>query len=151
MLLKLKKKTLPLLKKENILTGCTADDKEKVIRRVGQMLVDDGYVKPDYVEAMLEREETFATNMGNGIALPHGVERAKAEIKASGIAVMVFPEGTDWNGEKVKIVIGIAGVGDEHLEILANIAEKLCEEEAVEELVGMDVDGIYEFMTSREE
>ena len=32
------------------------------------------------------------------------------EIKASGIAVMIFPEGTEWGNEKAKIVVGIAGV-----------------------------------------
>lgn len=63
--------------------------------------------------------------MGSGLALPHGVESAKKEIKESGIAVMVFPEGTDWGGELVNVVIGIAGVGEEHLQILSVIAESI--------------------------
>ena len=70
-------KKLPLLLKENIRTNCKRMQKNDVIRAVGQILVDSGYVKPDYVDAMIEREKTFATNIGNGIALPHGVEEAK--------------------------------------------------------------------------
>lgn len=86
------------------------------------MLVDSGYVEPAYVDAMLERENSFSTFMGNGLALPHGVESAKKNIKASGIAVMTFPEGTDWGGNQVNVVIGIAGAGEEHLQILSVIA-----------------------------
>ena len=106
-----------LLYPENVKVGCKADTKENVIRQVGQMLVDSGYVNPSYVDAMVKREESFSTYMGNELALPHGVEEAKKEIKASGIAVMIFPEGTDWGGETVKVVVGIAGVGEEHLQI----------------------------------
>lgn len=137
-------KKLPLLLKENIRTNRKRMQKNDVIRAVGQILVDSGYVKPDYVDAMIEREKTFATNIGNGIALPHGVEEAKKEIKASGIAVMIFPEGTDWDGEDVKLVIGIAGTGDDHLAILSNIAIKMSTPEAVDQLVRSSVDEIYD-------
>ena len=108
-----------LLYRENVRVNCQAAPQETVIRQVGQMLVDSGYVDAAYVDAMLEREKTVSTFMGNGLALPHGVEAAKKDIKASGIAVMTFPEGTDWNGNRANVVIGIAGVGEEHLQILS--------------------------------
>lgn len=136
-----------LLYRENIRVGCEADTQENVIRKVGQMLVDTGYVDQPYVEAMLERESSFSTYMGNELALPHGVEAAKKDIKASGIAVMVFPEGTQWGNEKVKIVIGIAGVGEEHLQILSVIADKMLAPEAAEELVKGDVDTVYRILS----
>lgn len=115
------------------------------------MLVDAGYVDQPYVEAMLERERTFSTYMGSELALPHGVESAKRQIKASGIAVMVFPEGTLWGTEKVKMVIGIAGVGDEHLEILSVIADKMMDEAAAEALTSgtADEDTIYRILTGK--
>lgn len=111
------------------------------------MLVDTGYVDQPYVEAMIEREKSFSTYMGNELALPHGVEAAKKEIKASGIAVMVFPEGTQWGKEIVKIVIGIAGVGEEHLEILGVIADKMLAPDSVEKIVNGDVDTIYNMLS----
>ena len=98
---------------------------------------------------MIKRELSFPTNIGNGIALPHGVEEAKKEIKHSGIAVMVFPEGTDWGTEKVNLVIGIAGAGEDHLEILATIAEKMATPEAVEELIKGSADDIYAAFTTK--
>ncbi len=44
------------------------------------------------------------------------------EILSSGIVILQFPNGIDFDGEKAYLLIGIAGVGDEHLEILSNIA-----------------------------
>ena len=144
------KKKAPLLYPQNVRTNCKADTKENVIRAVGQMLVDSGYVKQSYVDGMLLREKTFSTYMGNGLALPHGVEEAKREIKQSGIAVMIFPEGVDWDGEKAKVVIGIAGVGEEHLEILSVIAEQMLEEENVARLVTGSADEVYETLKGGE-
>lgn len=138
-----------LLYRENIKVGCEGDTQENVIRKVGQMLVDTGYVEQAYVEAMLEREKSFSTYMGNELALPHGIEAAKKDIKASGIAVMVFPKGTQWGNENAKIVIGIAGVGEEHLEILSVIADKMLAPEAVEEIVKGDADTVYRILTGK--
>ncbi|MDO4166367.1 MAG: PTS sugar transporter subunit IIA [Eubacteriales bacterium] len=143
-------KKLALLYPENVKVGCKADTKENVIRTVGQMLVDSGYVNPSYVDAMVKREETFSTFMGNGLALPHGVEEAKKEVKASGIAVMVFPDGTDWGGETVQVVVGIAGVGDDHLAILGVIAEQMLEEGALEKLTSGSADDVYQMLKGEE-
>lgn len=139
-------KKLELLYPENVRIGCKADTKENVIRTVGQMLVDSGYVNPSYVDAMVKREETFSTFMGNELALPHGVEEAKKEVKASGIAVMVFPEGTDWGGEQAKVVVGIAGVGDDHLQILSSIAEVALEEDGMRRLITGSAQQVYEML-----
>lgn len=139
-----------LLYRENIRVNCKADTQEAVIRQVGQMLVDSGYVDPAYVDGMLEREKSFSTFMGNGLALPHGVEAVKKDIKASGIAVMTFPEGTDWGGNQVNVVIGIAGVGEEHLEILSVIADKMLDEAAAAQVASGDVDTVYQILKGEE-
>lgn len=154
MFFKKKKEEAPvkkeLLYKENIRVNCKPDTQENVIRQVGQMLVDSGYVDTPYIDAMLKREKSFSTYMGNDLALPHGVEEAKKDIKASGIAVMVFPEGTQWGDNVAKVVIGIAGVGEEHLQILAVIADKMLAPEAAEELVKGDVDTVYRILAGKE-
>ena len=146
-----KKKTednMPLLKKENIILNCDRMEKNEAIKKVGKLLSDSGYVNENYIEGMLERETTFSTNIGNGVALPHGTEKVKKEINASGIAVLVCPNGTDWGGEDVNLIIGIAGKGNEHLEILSNIAMTLMEKETVESLInGESVDIIYDTFT----
>ena len=140
-----------LLEMKNILLDCKAKSKEQVIREMGQLLCDSGYVNESYGEAMLKRELSFPTNIGNGIALPHGVEEAKKDIKHSGIAVMVFPEGTNWGSEDVKLVIGIAGVGEEHLEILSIIAERMSDPDAVLKVVSGSKEEIYRTFTGKGE
>ena len=114
------------------------------------MLVDSGYVDAPYIEGMIEREKSFSTYMGSGLALPHGVEAVKKTIKASGISVMTFPEGIDWDGNTAKVVIGIAGVGEEHLNILGIIAEKMLDETAAEQVANGDVDTVYKILTGKE-
>lgn len=140
---------MELLQKKNILLNCKAKAKEDIIREMGGLLCSSGYVEESYIDGMLQREKSFSTNIGNGIAIPHGVEEAKKNIKKSGIGIMIFPEGTMWNDDVVKIVIGIAGLGDEHLDILANIAGNLSTEQAVEAVVGSNVDEIYALFTGK--
>ncbi len=147
---KKKEEKKELLMQKNIRVGCASEPQAEVIRKVGQMLVDSGYVDQPYVEAMLEREKTFSTFMGSGLALPHGVEEAKKDIKASGIAVMTFPDGVDWGGNPVNVVIGIAGVGEEHLEILSVIADKMLDEAAAERLAKGDADTVYQILAGEE-
>lgn len=133
-----------ILKKENIILNCKPDTKENVIRRVGQILYDHGYVNEDYIDSMVEKEKIFNTAIGNQVAIPHGTEAAKNEILHSGLVVLVFPEGTDWgDGKIVKLVIGIAGVGDEHMDILMKIAENVSDQESLEALIQSDVETIY--------
>jgi len=74
--------------------------------------------------------------MGNFVAIPHGTDDAKQEVKESGIAIIQVPGGVDFgDGNIVKLIFGIAGKGDEHLEILSNIAIVVSDEENVEAIV----------------
>ncbi|MGH2106094.1 PTS sugar transporter subunit IIA [Aerococcus urinaeequi] len=101
--------------------------KEAAIRAAGQLLVDNGHVDSSYVEAMLDRENEVTTYMGNFIAIPHGTDEAKTGIHSTGISVLQIPFGVDFsddpNEEKMAMVVfGIAGVNNEHLDLLSKIA-----------------------------
>lgn len=68
----------------------------------------------------------------------------KSEIKESGLAIMTVPEGVDWgNGNTVKLIVAIAGKGEEHIDILSNIALSCTSEEEVNRLASASVDEIY--------
>lgn len=123
-----------ILVPEGIKTGCASVDKETAIRAAGQLLCDLGYVDANYIDAMVEREKIVTTYMGMGVAIPHGTSDAKETVKKSGIVVMQYPDGVQFGNEKANLIIGIAGVGDEHLEILANIAGSLEDEALLENL-----------------
>ena len=123
-----------ILQISNILTGLPSESKEETIRRAGKLLNEAGYVDAEYIEAMIERENLTTTYMGMGLAIPHGTSEAKNAVKNSGIAVLQYPEGVDFGDEKAHLIIGIAGVGDSHLEILAKVCEALEDEEVLERL-----------------
>ncbi len=128
------KSNLPILSEGNIILGLESESKEEAIQRAGDLLVKGGYVKENYIQAMLERERVISTYIGMGVAIPHGIGEAKREIKSSGIVVLQYPNGVDFGEGLAYLVIGIAGVGDEHLEILSNIAISLEDIELVERL-----------------
>ncbi|MFD2706086.1 PTS sugar transporter subunit IIA [Salibacterium lacus] len=125
----------PILQEENIKINASLKDKEEAIRETGRILVEQGYVEEAYIDAMLEREEMTSTYMGNYVAIPHGTEEAKAHIKESGLSVVQVPEGVDFGGSTVKVLIGIAGKENEHLEILQKIALICSEEENITKMV----------------
>lgn len=127
--------SLSILTEKNITMRAKAASREEAIREAGDVLVQNGYVEPAYVEKMLERERVTTTYMGNLLAIPHGTEDAKANIKASGISVLLFEQPVDWDGHDVRLVIGIAGKGDEHLDVLSKIAILCSKEENVRKLL----------------
>ncbi|RKD73259.1 PTS system D-mannitol-specific IIA component (Fru family) [Sinobaca qinghaiensis] len=125
-----------ILKEENVVIGAALSSKEEAIRTVGNILVDQGYVETDYIASMMEREELTSTYMGNYIAIPHGTEDSKSQIKSSGLSIVQAPDGVDYgDGNKVKLLIGIAGKGDEHLEILSKIALVCSDADNVEKML----------------
>ena len=123
-----------VLRIKNILTGLASESKEEAILRAGRLLEASGYVDSGYAESMLEREKIVSTYMGMGLAIPHGTSETKALVKESGIVVLQYPDGVDFGDEKARLVIGIAGVGDAHLDILAKISSALDDEEVLERL-----------------
>jgi len=128
------KKGLEVLQIKNILTGLPSESKEEAILRAGHLLEAAGYVDPGYAESMLEREKIVTTYIGMGLAIPHGTSETKALVRNSGIVVLQYPDGVDFGEEKARFVIGIAGVGDAHLDILAKISSSLDDEEVLERL-----------------
>ena len=139
-----------VLKRENIKMCLDTVTKEEAIKMAGELLYKSGYVGKEYINGMLAREQDVSTYMGRGIAIPHGENAVKDTVKKSGIVVLQFPNGVEFGTGKAKLVVGIAGKGDEHLAILANIAIALDEytDEQLEELfVTKDKEALYNLFT----
>lgn len=108
--------------------------RDEAMREAADILEAAGAVTDAYFSAMQDRERAVSTYMGNGLAIPHGTNDAKDAVLGSALSVVRYDGGVDWNGESVTFVIGIAGKGDEHLEILSQIAILFSEEDDVAEL-----------------
>lgn len=129
---------MDILELTSIKLNQSFNTKEEAIRAAGEILVENEYVKAGYIEEMLKREENVTTYMGNFIAIPHGTENSKDLINQSGISIVQIPGGVDFGTSEeeklVTVVFGIAGVGNEHLDILSQIAVYCSEVENVVKL-----------------
>lgn len=123
-----------ILVKDGVQLNLAPVSKEQAIQAAGELLAKLGYVDKTYVDAMQEREKLVSTYMGMGVAIPHGTSQAKDTVKKTGIVLMQYPEGVDFGDEKAQLVFGIAGIGDEHLDLLSKICEMLEDEEILETL-----------------
>jgi PTS system mannitol-specific IIA component len=113
----------------------TATSKDEAIKEAGQILVDAGAVTGEYVDAMYEREKSVSTYMGNFLAIPHGTNEAKDEIKASALSVVRYENPIDWDGNEVRFAVGIAGLNNGHLEILGKIAVIFSDMDEVDKMI----------------
>ena len=115
---------------DDVVLGLAPVDRERCIRDSGALLVARGCVGEPYVDAMVERDRLTSVYIGMGIAIPHGTNEAKDSVVRTGVVLQQYPEGVDFDGERAQLVFGIAGRGEEHLEVLANIC-RILEDEAV--------------------
>lgn len=129
---------LPLLSRASVFLNLQAENKEQVIRFIGEQLVNGGCVTPAYVDAMLVREQISSTYLGNEIAIPHGTVEAKDQILKTGIIFCQYPQGVQFGEEKeeiARLVIGIAARNDEHLAIISRLTNALDDEESIKKLI----------------
>ncbi|PWH06183.1 PTS mannose transporter subunit IIA [Brachybacterium endophyticum] len=123
-----------ILSASSIVLDGSAGSADAAIDEAGSLLVRAGAVENAYVSAMHDREATVSTFMGNGLAIPHGTNEAKESISRSAMSFVRYPQGIDWNGNPVTFVVGIAGVGNEHLSLLQNVAMTFSDPAQVERL-----------------
>ena len=124
-----------ILPAANVRLAARAVSRDDAIREAGAILVDAGAVDPGYIDSMLDREASVSTYMGNLLAIPHGTNEAKDQIRRSALSVIRYDEPVDWGGDEARFVVGIAGIENEHLEILSKIAIVFSDEDEVQRLL----------------
>ena len=123
-----------ILQKQAIRLDERAASRDDAIRRCGGVLVEIGAVEPAYVGTMLDRERSVSTYVGEGVAIPHGTLEGKAAVRRDALAVVRFPETVDWDGNPVTVCVAIAAQGDGHVDLLAELAEILMDEDRADAL-----------------
>ena len=140
-----------LLEKKNIILNCKPVSPEEAIKAAGKLMVESGYVEEAYIQGMLDREASFSVAIGSHVAIPHGTEESRKAIKKTGLIVMTYPEGIEWGDETVRLVVGIASTGEDHLGILGKIVEVAETEEDTDALVdNASVDRLYKLLNGLE-
>lgn len=114
--------------------GATADGRDDAIEQCGRLLVELGAVEEAYVPAMHERERLTSTFVGEGVAIPHGTNEARAYVKQTRLGVIQYPGGIDWGLGTVYLCVAIAASGDEHVGVLAALSKVLMDKDKAERL-----------------
>ena len=139
-----------VLIKESIQTKKSFSDNKEATVAAGKILLDNGYVQQEYIDSMLEKLETqsFATYIGNGVAIPHGMAEGSKYVNNTGISVIQVPDGVEWNEEKAYIVVGIAANSDDHMNVLASLADAIEDPDEAKELWSeTSVDKIFDLLS----
>jgi PTS system mannitol-specific IIC component len=122
---------------DNVFLGKSATNKEQAIRFAGEQLVKGGYVEPEYIEAMLEREKLTPTYLGESIAVPHGTVEAKDRVLKTGVVFCQYPAGVLFGEEPediARLVIGIAARNNEHIQVITSLTNALDDDTVIEKL-----------------
>jgi len=104
-----------------------ATDKWDALRQAGALLEEIGAVDEGYAAAILEREGQISTYMGEGVAIPHGTDQARALVRRTALGFIQYPDGVTWDDETVYLCIPIAASDDKHVEVLSALAGVLVE------------------------
>ena len=125
-----------VLLKESILTGQSFSSKEEATIMAGELLLENGYIEKEYIDSMLEKLDTqsFATYIGNGVAIPNGMADGSKFVRHTGISVIQVPEGIPWNEEVAYVIVGIAANSDDHMGVLSALADAIEDEEDAKKL-----------------
>ena len=125
-----------LLSEKTVRVNAAYRTKDEAIRACGELLLSAGLIQPQYIDAMIARDELSTTYVGNGVAVPHGTEASKPFVVKTGLAVIQVPGGVDFGkGRIARLLIAVAAAGNEHIELLTDIAQVCVNDEALGRLL----------------
>ena len=147
------------LNKSVIVPDLEAETWEDVMKNLGQKLIDAGYSKESYVDALIAREKDFPTGLdigGLGVAIPH---TDVSHVNKAGIAIGVLKEpvtfiqmGTDDEEVGVKLIFMLAVTDpNAHIDELQRIIEIIQDKGVLEKLFTVtDKETIIEVIKEKE-
>lgn len=119
-----------LLSADNIVIDAVAENKDQLLKETAKLLGNN----ENLYAALVSREHQGSTGMGNGIAIPHGRVNGISSANACLIKLNKAIDFASPDNQPVDLVIGLAVPADcteEHLQLLASVAEKLSDDSCV--------------------
>ena len=141
-----------LLAEASINLDASATSRDDAIRQAGAGLLAVGAIDESYVNAMIDRENSVSTFMGEGVAIPHGTLASKDSVKTDALSLVRFPDGVDWDGNDVRLAFGIAAKGNGHIALLSKLATVLMDPEKAAALrAATTTEQVYVLLASEDE
>lgn len=99
--------TSTLFKRDLIITECKSSDKTEILKDICRKLECLGYVTEDFEKSVLDREKCTSTDIGKGIAIPHG---HSDYVNHSAVAFISLDKPIKWaeNGEYIDLIFLLA-------------------------------------------
>lgn len=82
-------------------------NKEELIRKMSNKLLENGYVIDKYYESVLKREKTVSTCIGDGVAIPHG---NSAFVNQSKVVIAILDNPIEWSSNEFVKVVFLLGL-----------------------------------------
>ncbi|MBU0935187.1 MAG: PTS sugar transporter subunit IIA [Spirochaetes bacterium] len=125
-----------LLTEKTIRIGAKFESREHAIRACGSLLLMADCIHASYIDAMVERDRASTVYVGNGVAVPHGTKESVKYIKKTGLALVQVPDGIDFgNGQIARLLVAVAAKGDEHIDLLTEIAQICVDDDELAKLL----------------
>lgn len=129
-----------LLNEESIILDSHSHSKDEAIKEMVEKHYQCGHIQDQEVfyQAVLEREKSFTTGIGNFIAIPHA---QSPTVLYPSLVAMISQEGIEFNtlDQKPVHLLFMIAVPQEnqsqHLDILAQLCQILMEKNVVEKLI----------------
>lgn len=135
---------LDSLKKNNILVKPVAKNRWEIIEEMVDLAAKNRDIPAEDSEAiknaLIEREKSMSTGIGNGVAIPHCSTTKVTEITT---VMALSPKGINFeaiDNEPVKIIILLIVPKDkltQHIKTLANIAKMMSDVKLREEILSL--------------
>jgi PTS system nitrogen regulatory IIA component len=134
-----------LLTARRVICNRSVTDKKRVLELLGELIADNQseFTVRQVCDSLSEREQLGSTGLGRGVALPHG--RLGHGRQAIG-AFVKLKQGVNFDAidrQPVDLVFGLLvpeHFTDEHLKILAYLADMFSDQAFCEQLRGADSD-----------
>nr|WP_272483070.1 PTS sugar transporter subunit IIA [[Clostridium] innocuum] len=96
---------LEMLDEQTLFINQNYSSSDEILQKISSILECNGYVIDGFLDSMLSRERISPTEVGNGIAIPHGITKYVLKEK---IVIMTLKKPVLWHKEKVDIIICLA-------------------------------------------
>ena len=108
-----KSKMLGLFSKDLFNATMHFENRDAIIRAMGQDAVDFAYASEVYIDSVFEREAMSSTDFNYGIAVPHSVNASYT--LSSGLGFMILDKPIQWGNFQLQVVIMLTITKQDHV------------------------------------